>query len=287
MDRRDFLGLAAGLLACQGDANSRNGPDPLRLAPRKLDRIGIQLYSVRDDAKKDMEGTLAQLARMGYRTIELLDSFDNFGVAPAPLRAMLDRTGLRATSTHADSKFITTDIEANLDRVKVLGHEYVIIAELPRSQAKTLDDYRMWAERINTSAELARKAGVWLGFHNHMQDFTPIGGQVPYDVLIERIDPALVRMQLDVGNLAAVNLDPLDYLRRHGSRYWSFHIKDVVRPPATGFAELGKGRLDFKRILAAIERISEKEIFVEQENYEVSPLEHARNDIMYLSALEF
>ncbi|MEX2283992.1 MAG: sugar phosphate isomerase/epimerase [Gemmatimonadota bacterium] len=282
MQRRDFIAAAAALCGMPAQVVQAS-----RLTERKLDRIGIQLYSVRDAAQKDFEGTLAGLASYGYRTIELLDSVGNFGKSAAQIRPMLDRHGLRAPSTHAASKFITTDFEANLDRAKTIGHEYVIIAGFSGEESKTLDDYRAWADRFNRAGEIARKTGVWIGFHNHAGDFALKDGQVPYDVLMDRVDPAIVRMQLDVGNLASHGADPLEYLRRYGNRYWSFHIKDIAKPPAKGFAELGQGALDFKRILASIERIEQKHIFVEQENYELSSMEHARRNFDYLSKLDF
>jgi sugar phosphate isomerase/epimerase len=280
--RREFL---AGLVMMGVGANLR-WPTQQR-ARRRLDRIGIQLYSVRDSAQRTLEGTLDGLADMGYRTVELLDSFGNYGNSPADIRRMLNRSGLRATSTHAAASFITNNFEANLAKAKLLGHEYVIIAGFSGNEATTLDDFRAWADRFNRAGELARKSGIWIGYHNHASDFVMKDGQVPYDVLIEATDPKLVRMQLDVGNLAEAGKDPLDYLKRYGSRYWSFHIKDIAKPPAKGFAELGKGALDFKKILAAIDRIREKQIFVEQENYEVSSMEHARRNFAYLSKLAF
>jgi sugar phosphate isomerase/epimerase len=106
-------------------------------------------------------------------------------------------------------------------------------------------------------------------------------------VLVERADPSLVRLQLDTGNAAIGGRDPFELMKRYGSRYWLFHIKDVPRLGAANDTELGKGVIDFKRLLASIDHIDEKILYVEQETYPGAPLESARRDYAYLSKLEF
>jgi sugar phosphate isomerase/epimerase len=251
-----------------------------------LKRVGIQLYSLRDDARRDLERTLADIAATGYKDVELLGSMSNFGMPPARLRVVLDKNGLRAPSTHVSGNALA-DLDRQLDDAVTLGHQYLIVASLPITGPRTVDDYRRWADRINDAGKRARERDVWIGFHNHANDLTPIGGVVPYDVLVERTDPAIVRMQLDTGNLAMAGRDPHEYMERFGSRYWSFHIKDVPRLGATHDAELGTGAIDFTRLLASIDRIDEKHLFVEQETYPGTPLESIRRDYEYISTLEF
>jgi sugar phosphate isomerase/epimerase len=277
MHRRTFL-TALGLAACA----PRLGYGPTR----RLHRVGIQLYSLRDDARRDLERTLGDIAAIGYKDIELLGSMNNFDMPAARLRAILDRNGLRAPSTHVSGNALD-DLDRQLDEARTLGHQYLIVASLPISGPRSVDDYRHWADRLNESGRRARERDVWIGFHNHANDLTPIGGVVPYDVLVERTDPSTVRMQLDTGNLAMAGRDPHEYMERFGTRYWLFHIKDVPRLGATQDAELGTGAIDFKRLLASIDRIDEKHLFVEQETYPGTPLESVRRDYAYMSALEF
>jgi sugar phosphate isomerase/epimerase len=106
-------------------------------------------------------------------------------------------------------------------------------------------------------------------------------------VLMERTDATVVRMQLDTGNVAMAGLDPHEYMRRFGPRYWSFHIKDVPRLGATQDTELGKGAIDFRRLLQSIDRIDEKHLFVEQETYPGTPLESMKRDFEFISRLDF
>jgi sugar phosphate isomerase/epimerase len=283
LDRRAFLatlGLSVAALA------SGAGLRPVAPRTRRLRRVGVQLYSLRDDAKRDLERTLGDIAAAGYNDVELLGSMNNFGMPPARLRAVLDRDGLRAPSTHVSGAALD-NLDHQLDDAGIIGHEYMIVASLPISGKPTLDDYRRWADRLNEAGRRARPRGVWMGFHNHATDFVLVDGMAPYDVLAERVDPSVVRLQLDTGNLAMAGRDPLDYLKRFGSRYWSFHIKDVPRLGPTDDAELGTGVLDFRRLLASIDDIDHKHLFVEQETYPGTPLESVRRDYAYISALEF
>jgi sugar phosphate isomerase/epimerase len=277
MHRRTFL-TALGFAAVA--PRLKYGPT------RRLERVGIQLYSLRDDARRDLERTLADIAAIGYKDIELLGSMNNFGMPAARLRDILDRNGLRAPSTHVSGNALA-ELDRHLDDARTLGHQYLIVASLPITGPRTVDDYRRWADRLNESGTRARERDVWIGFHNHANDLAPIGGVVPYDVLVERTDPAIVRMQLDTGNLAMATRDPHEYMERFGTRYWLFHIKDVPHLGATHDAELGTGAIDFARLLASIDRIDEKHLFVEQETYPGAPLESVRRDYAYISKLEF
>jgi sugar phosphate isomerase/epimerase len=285
MHRREFLatiGLALAVpgLACASTAQRT------RTGARRLRRVGIQLYTLRDQARRDLERTLADIAATGYGDVELLGSFNNFGMPPARLREVLDRHGLRAPSTHVSGNALD-DLERQLDDAQTLGHHYIIVASLPIRGQPTLDDYRRWADRLNDAGRRARERGVWVGFHNHAGDLAPIDGRVPYDLLVERTDPAVVRHQLDTGNTAMAGRDPLDYVARYGSRYWLFHIKDVPQLGATHDTELGKGVIDFRRLLASIDDIDEKFLFVEQETYPGDPLDSVRRDYAYITGLEF
>ena len=284
MDRRAFL-TSVGLAAAASQMGCASGA--LGGAPnRRLRRVGIQLYTLRDDAGRDPERTLGDIAAAGYNDVEMLGGMNNFGLAPAKVRAILDRNGLRAPSTHVGGNALD-DLDRQLADAATMGHRYVIVASLPLGENPTLDDYRRWADKMNEAGRRSLTQGIHVGFHNHAGDFKPIGGIVPYDVFIERTDPAVVRHQLDTGNVAMAGIDPLDYMKRYGSRYWSFHIKDVPRLGATSDTELGKGVIDFRRLLASIDNIDDKHLFVEQETYPGTPLESARRDYTYISTLAF
>jgi sugar phosphate isomerase/epimerase len=279
MHRRMFLQSLAGSLAGASLRQRHAVPGAT------LDRIGLELYAVRDAMRRNPERTLAAVRALGYADVELLWSFDNFGRTPRQVRASLDLEGLRAPSAHIAPETIRENWERSLETAKLLGHDYLIVPSLPSDTRGSLDRWRYWAEQFNAAGAVARKAGVWLAFHNEPGHMRPIGGTVPYDDFLDRTDPSVVRHQLDVGNMTLGGADPMQYLARHRDRYWSLHIKDVVAD-RTRDTELGKGTVNIRAILGAIPDLAHKPVYVEQESWTDS-LASARENFRYLSQLEF
>ena len=255
------------------------------LADRRLDRIGLELYSVRRAMSADPDRTLAAVRAIGYTDVELLWSFGNFGRSPQQVRDALTREGLRAPSAHISPAAILVGWERSLDTARMLGHEYLIVPSFTADTERSLDDWREWADRFNAAGALARRAGIWLAFHNEPDHMKAIDGKVPYDVFVERTDPSVVRLQLDTGNMLLGGGDPMQYLAKYRNRYWSFHLKDVVADRSHD-TELGTGSFDFKRFLAAIPDLAKRPCYVEQENAR-DELASARTDFEYLRNLEF
>ena len=128
-----------------------------------------------------------------------------------------------------------------VDEAKILGHKYLILADVPSSGRQSLATFAAFADRLNRAGEAARKHDLWIAWHDEADDFKSFGGQQGYDALVARLDPSLVRLQLDTGNAAVGGRDPLDLMKRYGDRYYSFHIKDAPSIPAEHDVELGKG----------------------------------------------
>ncbi len=235
--------------------------------------------------RADPERTLAAVRAMGYSDVELLWSFKNFGRTPQQVRATLDREGLRAPSCHMEPSTILTDWERSLDTAKLLGQEYLIVPDLGTEGSRTLDSWRLWADRFNTAGATARQAGLWLAFHNEPTHMKPIDGVVPYDLFVERLDPTVVRLQLDVGNMMMGGGDAMQYLERYKDRYWSFHLKDVLADRSSD-TELGRGAFDFTRFLAAVPQLASKPCFVEQEGPK-DEMASAKINADFLRTLDF
>ncbi|HTH63183.1 MAG TPA: sugar phosphate isomerase/epimerase [Gemmatimonadales bacterium] len=250
-----------------------------------LERIGLELYSVRTEMMKDPERTLAAVRAAGYTDVELLWSFQNFGRTTDQVIATLKQEGLRAPSAHISPEDILIGWERRVDIAKRIGHDYLIVPSFSGETSQTLDDWREWADHFNTAGAVARRDGIWLAFHNEPDHMKPIDGKVPYDVFVERLDPKVVRLQLDVGNMVIGGGDPMQYLARYKDRYWAFHLKDVVADKSHD-TDLGKGIFDFKRFLAAVPSLNEKPCYVEQEGA-ADQLAAARDDYQFLHGLEF
>lgn len=281
MERRTFI-QTMGAAAASGFVAPERLP---WIAANHLERVGLELYSVRHQMIKDPEKTLAAVRAAGYTDVELLWSFQNFGRTPDQVVASLQQNGLRAPSAHISPEDILIGWERRLEIAKKIGHQYLIVPSFSGETSQALDDWREWADHFNTAGAAARKAGIWLAFHNEPDHMKAIDGKVPYDVFVERLDPASVRLQLDVGNMVMGGGDPMAYLARWKDRYWSFHLKDTV-PDKSSDTDLGKGIFDFKKFLAAVPNLNEKPCYVEQEGPS-DELAAARSNYQFLHGLEF
>jgi len=283
MKRREFvqtLGAAAagGMLA----RVPRGSP------AKKLERIGLETYAVRHAMAQNPEETPAAVRAIGYTDVELLWSFNLWGRTPAQMATTLKNEGLRAPSCHMSPETIFVGWERRLEKAKLLGHQYLIVPDFDDCSKQTLDDWRQWADRFNAAGAVARKADIWLAFHNEAYHQKPIDGKVPFDVFIERLDPSVTRLQLDVGNMLIGGGDPMQYLQKYPNRFWTFHLKDAL-PDRSSDTLLGKGMFDFKKFLAAVPALEQKPAYVEQETAKdpAGDLADAKANFEYLHTLEF
>lgn len=279
-DRRDFiraLGAAALAPALQPLAPSLYRRPPLR----KLDRIGVQLYTVRHQMEKDFEGTIARVAATGYQEVEFAGYF---GRTPRAVRALLDKNGLAAPSSHVS--LAPAEWRAALDAAPVVGHRYLVIAWIPPEQRRTLDDYKRAAERLNRAATEAKAAGLQFAYHNHDFEFQPLDGKLPYDVLLAETDPKLVQLEMDLYWIVKGGQDPLVYFGRWPGRFPMVHVKDSAGPPDHRMVEVGAGKIDFKKIFAQSDQAGIRHYFVEHDE-PADPFASIRASCEYLKHLEF
>jgi sugar phosphate isomerase/epimerase len=293
MQRRAFLhtlgaALVTPSLACamsQAGAASGATAAPASGA-RRLSRIGIQLYTLRDAARADLDRTLGDIAAAGYTDVEMLLSLRNFNHSPADVKKMLDAHGLRAPSTHIGTATLA-NVDGAVDEARTLGHKYLLLADLPASARQSLASFAAYADTLNRAGEAARKHDLWIAWHDEADDFKTFNGQMGYDALVARLDPSLVRLQLDTGNAAVGGRDPLDLMKRYGDRYYSFRIMDAPGIPSPHDVELGKGIVDLRGILSRVKSFDDRYFYVEQETYPGTPLESVRRDYAYISQLKF
>jgi sugar phosphate isomerase/epimerase len=289
--RRNFLktgGFSAAALAI--------GSRKLLAGTNASARLGIQLYSVRNDMDKDPSGTLKQLADMGYRYVEHANYHNRkfYGYAPADFKKLLEGYGLKMPSGHVvltpkDYDFTKKDFTDNwkytVEDAATAGQEYLVSPWLDESLRKNLNDFKTYMDVFNQSGRLCRKHGLKFGYHNHDFEFnTRLEGKLLYDLILEYTDPKLVAQQLDMGNLYNGGAKALDIATRYPGRFELMHVKDEI--PATGGNEkyestvLGKGIVGTKEVCDIGRRSGGTKYFiVEQESYqELTPLESCRQD---------
>jgi sugar phosphate isomerase/epimerase len=278
--RREFArvgALALAATATRAQARSLHLP------------IGLQLYTVRKLLPNDFDGTLAQVRAAGYTVVE---AAGYFGRSAKEFRASMDRAGLRCVSTHHTLSLLETQLDQLIDYGHTLGLEYMVCSSSggmhrdPNAKgAPTLDDWRWIAGEFNRVGEKIKNAGMTFGVHNHTPEFATIDGTLVYDELLRLTDPKFVIFEMDAGWAVASGHDPVAYLRKDPQRFRMMHVKDMVKGAGGKMhaTELGRGTIDFAPIMRAATGL--RYYFIEQEEFDMPPLQALRVDAEYMHKL--
>ena len=277
MERREFLSTAGAITL-----GSMLPPACRTAHGAKIDKVGIQLYTVRDQMKADFEGTLARIAQIGYKEVEFAGYYDR---TPADVRAILERNGLSAPSTHLMSDNLDGWKKA-IDLAKSVGHDFMVAPWIPEEKRKTLDDWKRIAQEFNAVGGLAKDAGIQFAYHNHDFEFPKVEGQVPYDVLLQNTDPKLVQLEIDLYWITKGGQDPLAYFSRWPGRVPLVHVKDSMGGPEHKMVDVGQGKIPWSRIFAKREQAGIKHFFVEHDQ-PPQPFADIATSYTYLKNLEF
>lgn len=271
--------LASGAAACSGgDPRGPGGTQPRR----RLQAIGLQLYSVRDEMARDFEGTLARLAAIGYREVEFAGYFDR---NPEEVKGILRRYRLTAPSSHVPIEVVRRDWARTLNSARVIGHQYVTIPYLTPEDRRTPADFKRIAGEFNRLGIQAKRAGIRFAYHNHDFEFEPRGGTTLYEVLLADTDPDSVAFELDLMWISKAGADPLTYFARYPGRFEMVHVKDSTGAPDFRQVDVGRGTVDFGRILSRRDQAGIRHLFVEHDQ-PADPLGFARASYDYLARLE-
>jgi sugar phosphate isomerase/epimerase len=278
-NRREFL-TAAGAIGLTGAGLLSSGCARAE-ARRRLDRIGVQLYTVRGAMEENVEGTLERVAEVGYTEVEFAGYFDR---SPQQIRSVLEENGLAAPATHVPLEMLENDWESTVDFAGTVGHHYLVVPWIAAGDRTSPDDYRAIAERLNRLGQRAKEAGLAFAYHNHDFEFEPLEDQVPFDVLIDETDPALVAFELDLFWITMAGGDPSTYFRDHPGRFPLVHVKDMSGDGE--MVEVGAGMIDFGSLFAMSEQAGIRHYFVEHDN-PADPFESIATSYSHLSALEY
>ncbi|MGD1022871.1 MAG: TIM barrel protein [Candidatus Sulfotelmatobacter sp.] len=297
ISRRSFLKTASASAACAALWNST----PRLLANAFGLPLALQLYSVRDVLPKDYDGTLHQLAALGYREVEAAGFF---GHTPAEVKQSMDGAGLHCVSAHYSLKDLLPKVDETIQFGKDLGLSYIVCASpmlkdpsrvkdagsRAARESMTLDDWRWNADQFNRIGEKVNAAGMRFAYHNHTPEFRSENGVVFYDELLRQTDPATVTMELDCGWAVVAGQKPADLLSRNPTRFSMLHVKDFKmtptstpsdHPPST---EMGHGNIDYRPIFEAAKKADIKHAFVEQEEFDMPQMEALKIDADYMRA---
>jgi sugar phosphate isomerase/epimerase len=241
-------------------------------------RIGLQLYSVRDEAEKDLPGVLEAVARMGYQGVEFAGYY---GHNLADLRRQLEGLGMTAIGTHTRFADLAQDIARVLQEHHTLGAVYCTV---PYYKAASVDQWRQFARDLNAWGRQLKDAGLRLSYHNHHFEFEPVEDTTPYTILRQVCDPTLVGLQLDVAWARKAGQDPAALIQSLGGQSPLIHLKDVS--PAGADLDIGEGLVDMRAVLEAAGRSGVVWGIVERDSAPPPTPESARTNLKRLQALE-
>jgi sugar phosphate isomerase/epimerase len=261
MKRRTFIKTAsAGMFAGM-------------IMPRQLiaaaapvnNNIGLQLYSLRNEIKEDLAGSLEKIAKIGYKQLEAAGYSDGkfYGLEPQEFNTLVENLGMKVVSSHLTFK--GDEVTQVLNAHKEAGIKNLVWPSLNKDQRASLDSYREVADHFNTIGEFCTKNNLRFGYHNHDFEFYPVEGQKPYDLLLEMTDPSLVFMQLDLYWIIYAGEDPVKYFEKYPGRFRQWHVKDMKAGEERAMTEVGTGIIDFKSLFEYATKAGMKELFIEQD----------------------
>ena len=234
--------------------------------------IAVQLYSVREACAADLEGTIKEIAGMGYDGVEFAGYYDR---SAAELREMLDGNGLRVAGTHIGINTLLGDeLEKTVTFNRELGNRYLIVPGLPEEYRDSCDAWRRTADVFTGIAAALTAHDMFTGYHNHFTEFAPMDGSIPLDVLCSNT-PDTVVLQADIGNAMHGGADVLDFVERYPGRARTVHLKEFSAE--NDQALIGEGDADWDRVFGLCETQGVTDWYiVEQETYAHPPLECVR-----------
>jgi sugar phosphate isomerase/epimerase len=269
----------------------------------KQKNIGIQLYSVRDEMKKDPLGTLKKVAEMGYKNVEHANYVEGkfYGYSPTEFRKVLNDLGLAMPSGHTvmgghhydNAKNDFTDVwKKTVEDAAYMGQKYVVSPWLDVSLRKNFDDCKRFMEVFNKSGELCKKSGMKFGYHNHDFEFSlRLTSVKVYDIILQNTDPNLVAQQLDIGNMYNGGGRAVELLKQYPGRFELMHVKDEIKGEKEAYEStiLGTGIIGVADVLKlAAKSGGTTEYIVEQESYQgKSPLDSIKTDLEWIKMAKF
>ncbi len=226
---------------------------------RRVENVGLQLYTLRTEMAQDFEATLARVADLGYKEMEFAGYF---GKPPVEVRRILDRNGLSSPASHIQLQALQDDLEGNIEAAVALGQKYIVVPILPESQ-RSLADFQRSAETMNRAGEVCKTAGIKMAYHNHSFEFEVIDGKLPYDVLLDETEPGLVDMELDLFWIRHAGVDPVAYFEKYPGRFSMLHVKDMDQ--FGRMVDVGRGEINFAEIFSHADTAGFKHFFVEHD----------------------
>jgi sugar phosphate isomerase/epimerase len=247
----------------------------------RVEPIGVQLYTVRDLMAEDAPGTLARIAEIGYQEVETAGYAD---LSPREFAAALSAVGLRAPSAVVALESVESEPDNLIEAAQIVGHQYLVMPWLTEQQRERLDQYHRVADVLNQFGEKCASAGIQLAYHNHDFEFVQLDDVIPYDLLLDRCDAGLVKMELDLFWATKAGVNPVEYFNAWPDRFPLCHVKDMN---ARGeMVAVGEGVIDFAELFKAGQKGGLGHFFVEHD-YPIDALETLSTSYAAVDAIRY
>ena len=281
MKRRTFIQSTALALAGTSLALSA-----FAAGSKYKNKIGLQLYSLRDVIFKDPKAILKSVADFGYKQLETFGYKEGklFGMTVKEYGDYTESLGMKTTSGHYGIELVgkISDWEKACVDSKSLGQDYVVMPYLTEPYYRTLDDVKRSCETVNKGAEVAKKYGLQMCYHNHAFEFKEVEGKVMFEVMLQTLDPKLVAIELDLFWVVNAGKDPIQLFQKYPGRFVQWHVKDMDKADKMRNADVGTGTIDFKKIFASAKLAGMKRFYIEQETYPINSTESVKASIKNL-----
>ncbi|WP_243431504.1 sugar phosphate isomerase/epimerase family protein [Algoriphagus lutimaris] len=252
-------------------------------AKSKLESFGIQLYSVKDEMAADAKATMTALAGFGYSQFEGFDGGKGvlWGMKPAEFKSLTTDLGVKMVASHAN---VFENLDTQAEEAKEAGLEYLICPWI--GAQKTIDEYKIMAEKFNQAGETLKSHGLKFAYHNHDYTFEMLEGVLPQDVLMDNTDPALVDFEMDMYWVYVAGVNPAEYLAKYPRRFKLCHLKDAESDQGNGEERgvlFGSGEIPFEGIVKDSKSLGMEYFIIEQERFvNTTPMEAAEKNAAYL-----
>ena len=256
-------------------------------------KIALQMYSLRDDLKKDVKGTIEKMGKMGYTELEAA-GFDNgkfYGMEPEAFKALIEANGMKLISSHAGPNYTGDQAswdaamkwwDLAIDAHKRAGCLFIIKPSMGEYPYKNLESIKKTCEYFNAIGDKCNAKGIRFGYHNHNHEFTKItdSDELVYDFMVKNTDPKKVTFEMDVYWVTKGGQKPLEYFNKYPKRFELLHIKDEKEVGASG-------EIDFKAIYENMAKAGTKFAIVEVEQYNFEPLVSVQKSIDFLNKASY
>jgi sugar phosphate isomerase/epimerase len=283
-NRRIFIQQAAligaGILA-----------NPVDLFSKPKKRIGLQLYTLRNEISKDVRGVISKVADIGFREVETFGYSPKggfWGLSVKEFKDLLRSHGLKSPSGHYDFEPYLRDgnmdsLNANIAAAKGLGQQYLTVPYLSEPLRKNLDSYKALAAKLSQAGIMAKKAGLQLVYHNHDFEFINFNGTTGYDILLSETDPIDLKFELDIYWAVKAGKDPVALFQQNPGRYVMWHVKDMDKTTKV-YTEVGSGSINYQELFTKDKLSGMKHYFVEQDVIKIDPYESITRSFQHIKS---